>query len=157
MHMYCFLTLRVHLDQRQVILFWPWLLCYQLSHTNVKKAGGMCLWLTLHSRRPQRAEAGGSGIGPIPALTLLLSSPLPGVFCQFCADSCWGVEGCWLCCARIFLALLQSWLLVCLCFWVRLHLSRIVSLAFLLFSFFPSSAGMFTSKIALFSPNHEVA
>lgn len=72
----------------------------------------MCLWLALHAQRQQRVEAGGPGIGPIPTLTLLLSSPLPGIFCQFCAASCGGVEGCWLCCARIFLAWLQSWLLV---------------------------------------------
>lgn len=152
MHMYCFLTLRVHLDQRQVIIFFfdPGYFVIR-SHIQMSKRLGAC---ASGSPSTQRAEAGGSGIGPIPTLTLLLSSPLPGIFCQFCAASCGGVEGCWLCCARIFLAWLQSWLLVFLCFRVRLHLSRIVSLAFRLFSFFPSSIGMFTSKISLFSPNH---
>lgn len=58
----------------------PWLLCYGPSHTSVKKAGSLWLWLSLHSRRQQTAEVGVSGLGPILTLTLLCCfSPFSGI------------------------------------------------------------------------------
>lgn len=148
MRMYCFLTSHVHLDHQQVIFLWPWLLCYQ-PHIQMSKRLGACalappLFLEAAeswSRRCWRWSYPNLDIVAFLSISRNILSVL-------CAASCCVVKGCWLCCAWIFLALLRPWLLVLLCFRMRLHLSRILSLAYRLFSFFPSSGWMFTSEIS---------
>lgn len=157
MHMYCFLTLRVHLDQWQVIFFFFFDPGYFVisSHIQMSKRLRACA-----SGSPSMHR--GSRELKLEALALVLSQPwhccFPLHFQEYSVSSVllpaegWRVAG--------FVVLGFSWhgcrlgFLFFLCFWVRLHLSRIVSLAFRLFSFFPSSIGMFTSKISLFSSNH---